>query len=478
LCPYGFESSDKLFLSELTQQFTEGHRVPRFCSLGSGNGDLEIKLARELVAAGRQEFTFDCIDLNTEMRERALAAADDAGIAEHLRFIASDLNSWTPAQEYDAVIANQSLHHIVNLEGLFAEVKKALRPQGVFLISDMIGRNGHLRWPEAMSIIQEFWKTLPSSFRVNRVTSRYEHEFEDWDCSVEGFEGVRAQDILPLLIDQFQFRLFAPFGNLIDPFIDRSFGPNFDPARFSDRAFIDAVHHRDEQELAAGRLKPTHLIAVLGTVGSEPVCVNGLTPAYCVRHPDILPPTQIPSEQEANPRSFFGTFTISEEFAAELDRLTIILRDFTASVEARIREAGDLAEWARSLESRLTKASQLLEKRQIELDDRTQWALSLDARLAEAYRLLEKQEGELIGRTRWARQLEREWEEKTAWAETLKKERIQLELRTAHLERQLAYVRRPWTALAPFLRRFLMRSPSTSRDWNAQTPRSSGTTGK
>lgn len=458
LRPYGFEGSDELFLAQLTQQFTGKHRTPRFCSLGSGNGDLEIKLARQLVAAGQREFTFDCVDLNTEMRERALSAADEAGVAEHLRFIAADLNSWTPAEEYDAIIANQSLHHIVNLEGVFAEVKKALRPQGAFLISDMIGRNGHLRWPEAMTIIQEFWKILPPSYRGHCVTGQYEHEFEDWDCSVEGFEGVRAQDILPLLIDRFQFRLFAPFGNLIDPFIDRNFGPNFDPARVSDRAFIDAVHHRDEQELAAGRLKPTHLIAVLGTVASEPVCVNGLTPAYWVRHPNTPPAPQNPSAPEASPRSFFSTGAGPEELAGELDRLTIMVRDLTTRNEARVREAGDLSQWARSLEARLAEASQLLEQRQHEFDDRTQWALSLDARLSEAYRLLDEQQREILRRTEWARQLEREGEEKTAWAENLKEERIQLEMRTAHLERQLAHVRKPWTVLAPFLRRFLRRS--------------------
>jgi hypothetical protein len=72
---------------------------------------------------------------------------------------------------------------------------------------------------------------------------------------------VRAQDILPLLIQRFEFHLFFPFGNPIDPFIDRTFGPNFDRSRRSDRAFIDEVQERDARELAAGNLKPAHMIA-------------------------------------------------------------------------------------------------------------------------------------------------------------------------------------------------------------------------
>ena len=184
--------------------------------------------------------------------------------ASQLRFIQGDLNEWNPETEYDAAFANQTLHHVVNLEGLFGQVKRSLRPNGLFIISDMIGRNGHQRWPEALDIVREFWRMLPPSYRFNRRFGYYDDLYEDWDCSVEGFEGVRAQDILPLLLDHFHFHLFIPFGNLIDPFIDRSFGQNFDAGAPWDRAFIDRVHYRDDLEIARGNLKPTHMLAVIG----------------------------------------------------------------------------------------------------------------------------------------------------------------------------------------------------------------------
>ena len=108
----------------------------------------------------------------------------------------------------------------------------------------------------------------------------------DWDHSVAGFEGVRAQDVLPLVVRRFRFELFLPFANLIDPFIDRAFGYNFDPAKDWDRNFIDRVHARDEQEILAGRIKPTHMFAVMRL--SKPSRVSfwrGLTPEACVRQP-------------------------------------------------------------------------------------------------------------------------------------------------------------------------------------------------
>jgi hypothetical protein len=39
------------------------------------------------------------------------------------------------------------LHHVLNLEGLFGQIKSHLKEHGLFIISDIIGRNGHLRWP-------------------------------------------------------------------------------------------------------------------------------------------------------------------------------------------------------------------------------------------------------------------------------------------------------------------------------------------
>ena len=133
-------------------------------------------------------------------------------------------------------------------------------------------------------LVDEFWAELPSRYRYNRQLQRQEDRFDDWDCSVAGFEGIRAQDILPELIRRFHFDLFIGFANIIDPFIDRSFGFNFDAEADWDRSFIDRVHARDEMELAAGRIKPTHMYAVMRVGSSEEgVHLPGLSPRQSVR---------------------------------------------------------------------------------------------------------------------------------------------------------------------------------------------------
>jgi SAM-dependent methyltransferase len=268
---------------------SEKDRAVRFVSVGSGNCDLEIGLAQALVRKGRQNFVIDCLDLNPAMLERGRAAAEQNGVADRLSFVEADFNDWQPSRQYEAVVANQALHHVVNLEGLFGQIRGALAPRGRFIISDMIGRNGHQLWPEALEIVHEFWRRLPERYRYNNALRRYEELYENWDCSFESFEGIRAQDILPLLLEFFHFEFFFGCGNVIDPFVGRAFGHNFDVDRPWDREFIDRVHRRDQQEMAAGRIKPTHMLAVVGNDCDRPtVFLEPLSPRFCVRTLDPI----------------------------------------------------------------------------------------------------------------------------------------------------------------------------------------------
>jgi SAM-dependent methyltransferase len=283
----GFNHPDEFFALYLRRAvLVEDHKPTAYLSIGAGNCDMEVRVAKRLRDGGLTTFAIECIDINSAMLKRGREMADREGVSAFIVTTQADFNEWRPNRQYDAVVANQSLHHVLKLEHLFGNVAGALRPGGLFVVADMIGRNGHQRWPEALEIVQEYWKELPHSHRFNQQLRRFEETFLDWDCSAEGFEGIRAQDILPLLVERFEFDLFAPFANVIDPFIDRSFGHNFDPHREWDLAFIDRVHARDEYELRRGKIKPTHMFAVMcvGRKG-ESLYLDGTTPASCIRTP-------------------------------------------------------------------------------------------------------------------------------------------------------------------------------------------------
>lgn len=282
----GASNPDEFFVRYLRLSAERcGERKPIFVSIGAGNCDTEVRVARLLCEAGLECFTIQCLDINPAMLERGRVHAQAEGMEAHIEPLLGDFNSWQPARRYAGILANQALHHVVALESLFDAVRAALLPGASFVVSDMIGRNGHMRWPEALAAVQRFWRELPDSYRYNRALQRHESSYKNWDCSKEGFEGIRAQDILPLLIQRFHFEVFVAFGNVIDVFVDRNFGHNFDAEAQWDRALIDRIHAYDEAELAAGRLTPTHLLAVLGNEPApQPFHSRGLEPSACV-HP-------------------------------------------------------------------------------------------------------------------------------------------------------------------------------------------------
>jgi len=286
---YGYTDLDMFFVLNLEKCFSyDDTRVKRFVSLGAGNFDNEVRFAKLLLERGYSNFTIECLELNQDMLDRGKKFAEASGMDNLVIPLQGDFNTWIPDKRYDAVIANQSLHHVLELEHLFDAIKSSLGSNGYFITSDMIGRNYHLHWPEAMAIIQEFWHELPDNYRYNQHLKRHEkaliidENIEGWD-----FEGIRAQDILPLAVERFHFEFFAGFANIIDQFIGRDFGYHFDVNKEWDRDFIGRVHERDKQEMLSGHITPTHMLAVMrNEPPKEFHYMDGMSPEQCIRHPD------------------------------------------------------------------------------------------------------------------------------------------------------------------------------------------------
>jgi SAM-dependent methyltransferase len=283
---FGLNHPEDLFIKKISEIISrQPTELVEILSIGAGNCDAEVRIAQALTKQGFLNFKIECLDLNSAMLSRGIELAKANGIENFITIIEGDFNEWTPSRDYDAVIANQSLHHVSNLEHLFQSIYNAIKAKnGVLITSDMIGRNGHQRWPEALSIIEEIWEELPEKYKYNHQLKRQENKFINFDCSTESFEGIRSQDVLPLLMKTFRFELFIPFANLTNPFIDRGFGHNFDRNSEFDRNIIDNVHLRDEYEINSGNIKPTQMLAIL-TVNPAgvPKLIGHLTPEFCVR---------------------------------------------------------------------------------------------------------------------------------------------------------------------------------------------------
>ncbi len=255
-------------------------------SYGSGDGAVEVAIAQHMLRLGVTDFTLECLELSEHQLERTEKNMNEAGVAANMRLTQADFNKWVPDGKRAALMGHHALHHVLDLEHLFTHAREALAPDGKFVTMDIIGRNGHMRWPETLDIVEGLWAALSKEKRYHNIFNRTDDKFVNWDCSVEGFEGIRAQDILPLMIENFEFETFYAYGGLTEVFLSRGFGANYDPDNEDDVRFIDFLHNLNERLIDLGHIKPTILIASCAPTRSRELRMyKQRTPELCVRVP-------------------------------------------------------------------------------------------------------------------------------------------------------------------------------------------------
>lgn len=236
-----------------------GRKRPRLLSLGCGPGGVELVFAREVPDA-----EYVCLDFNPDLlalgRERAAAE----GLT--LRFEQADLNTVAlPSGEFDVVFCHAALHHLLALERLAAEIRRALRPGGELIAVDVIARSGYRMWPETRRVARAVFAALPEPYRLNHTAypeKRVDKRIWEADTRAAGMECARSEEILPVLDRAFTRETFVPYLALSRRFFDTMYGPNYDLARPLDAAILRWIWELDCHRLASGALRPESFFGV------------------------------------------------------------------------------------------------------------------------------------------------------------------------------------------------------------------------
>jgi len=112
------------------------HPNDRVLELGCYNGWFSLEMAR--LGA-----TIDAHDISTRAIKIAkkyfLKCQKGEKVAGKISYYVSDLNyPKFPRKNYDIVVIRNVLHHLMNLEALFKELKKSLKPGGKILVDDAL----------------------------------------------------------------------------------------------------------------------------------------------------------------------------------------------------------------------------------------------------------------------------------------------------------------------------------------------------
>jgi SAM-dependent methyltransferase len=205
-----------------------------------------------------------CLDLNPEVLETGRRGAAEEGL--RVEFGLADLNTAVlPEGRFDVVVCHASLHHVLELERLAAQIRKALRPGGELVVLDIVTRNGYRMWPETRRLVGAIWATLPERLRLNHTAypeKRVDRKVWESDTRSGGMECLRSQDILPVLRNSFETVQYVPHFAICRRFFDTMYGPNYDLTRPLDRAIVDWIWELDREALVSGQLRPETFFGV------------------------------------------------------------------------------------------------------------------------------------------------------------------------------------------------------------------------
>lgn len=271
------------YAKPISQKAKVSDKTIRVISIGSGDGEIEMKIGELLKSKGVTNFVIEGYELSKDLVEASNKLSCSKSLSDNIRFIRSDLNIEAVEPGVDFVIANQILHHILDLEILFQKVFDALTDDGIIMTRDMIGKNGHQAWPEAKTFIDAIWAQMPERYKFNHRKNEVFIDFPNSDFSTDSFEGIRAQDILQLMLKKFHFSHFYAFGGIVEKFINRGFGHNYSVDSEEDNRFASMLQEINDALLDGRFITPTQMMAYATKKNRPLLCWKDRTPERSVR---------------------------------------------------------------------------------------------------------------------------------------------------------------------------------------------------
>ncbi len=165
-------------------------------SLACGGGHAERIALREGSACRTVGY-----DVSPKSLEIARVTAEEEGLAGRVEYELRDLNDGTlPHEQFDAAISFGCLHHIENLEGLYAAVSASLRPGGIFYLNEYAGPNRFQYSDALLREVNQVIRTLPTAAVQTPELRRISPEAI---IVTDPSEAVRATEVDALLHDSF-----------------------------------------------------------------------------------------------------------------------------------------------------------------------------------------------------------------------------------------------------------------------------------
>ncbi|NNE73600.1 MAG: class I SAM-dependent methyltransferase [Acidimicrobiales bacterium] len=166
--------------------------------------------------------------------------------------------------EFDMVYIQQSYHHFEEVEKVAANIARALKPDGVFVLNDYIGPPFLQRTEKQREVTRRIWKTLPKRFRKGPNGKIHDDILIPPIESLPPHEAIRSDAILPALREHFDVIDEHQFAGLLFPLFN-GFAQNYDEKGV--QPFIRSMWEMDELLIEQGVIEPNFIRGLYRTKG-------------------------------------------------------------------------------------------------------------------------------------------------------------------------------------------------------------------
>jgi 2-polyprenyl-3-methyl-5-hydroxy-6-metoxy-1,4-benzoquinol methylase len=151
--------------------------VARCVDLGSGPGDIAIRLARQ-----RPQWHIDAVDAAEPMIALAHVAVAEANV-RNVRLHLADAKETRLAAGYDVIFSNSLLHHLPDPQPMWHEIRRLARPGTIVFVRDLVRPQTYdlaeeiveqYAGQESDTLKQEFYRSLLSAFTPAEIRAQLE----------------------------------------------------------------------------------------------------------------------------------------------------------------------------------------------------------------------------------------------------------------------------------------------------------------
>ncbi len=243
-----------LYLADFLREKGLNLPVERALTLGCGAGEFERSLSKYNIC-----LRHDGYDISTQSIDLAVEKAKAEGLT-HLTYEVRDIDniSLLPTR-YDVVFGIQSVHHFRELEHVFAEIRKALKPGGFFVLHEFIGPT-RFQWSERqLELINGLLQLLPSKYRINRkdgvtlINKVWRPSIPEME-SVDPSEAIRSGEIMDVLSNYFELIEIKELGGTVLLLLLEGIAGNFDYNKPEDMRFLKIFFEIEDLMMDIGEI--------------------------------------------------------------------------------------------------------------------------------------------------------------------------------------------------------------------------------